>query len=146
MTPTGCCADTVTASDLVALSPGKEIPKTASLDAALHLAVYAHNGLAGCVLHSHGPYSIAITLSGESFRPVDFEGSHYFPVVPVIDIPYDEYVEHSPQKVAEALKSHPITIVRGHGVYAWGRNLNAAYKWTSSLESSATIASLACPV
>ncbi|MGD9292724.1 MAG: class II aldolase/adducin family protein [Gammaproteobacteria bacterium] len=30
--------------------------------------------------------------------------------------------------------------MRGHGVYARGRSLDQAYKWTCSLESSARIA------
>jgi L-fuculose-phosphate aldolase len=37
----------------------------------------------------------------------------------------------------------PITVVRGHGVYAWGESLNLAYKWTCSLELSAKTAFIA---
>ncbi len=33
-----------------------------------------------------------------------------------------------------------VVIVRGHGIYARGENLDQAYKWCASLESSARIA------
>jgi L-fuculose-phosphate aldolase len=39
--------------------------------------------------------------------------------------------------VAEALAEHPVCMIRGHGVYAWGESLDLAYKWTTSLELSA---------
>jgi L-fuculose-phosphate aldolase len=45
--------------------------------------------------------------------------------------------------VAEVLTEYPIAIVRGHGVYACGKDLNLAYKWTCSLEQSAKTAFIA---
>ena len=32
---------------------------------------------AGAVLHSHGAYSVALTMDGEDFVPADFEGQYY---------------------------------------------------------------------
>lgn len=143
ITPTGCCADTLTADDLIRCSTDGSIGNHASLDAPLHLAIYQANPSACAVLHSHGPYSIAMTLSGEAFVPEDFEGQLYFPWVPVIDLPYERYVQDAPQRVSQTLTQSPITVVRGHGVYAWGESLNLAYKWTCSLELSAKIAFIA---
>lgn len=137
VTPTGCCADTLTPEALIACRLDGAPTNGASLDAPLHLAVYRNNPAARAVLHSHGPHSVALTLSGEDFVPVDFEGGFYFPRVPVINIPYDQYLEKSPHQVAQTLALHPITVVRGHGVYAWGETLDRAYKWTCSLEMSA---------
>jgi L-fuculose-phosphate aldolase len=143
VTPTGCGGDTLVPSDLVRCSLAGAPPKGASLDAPLHLAVYRANRAARAVLHSHGPWSIAVTLRGGDFRPVDFEGRYYFPRVPVLDIPEDRYTADSPGQVAAALAGHPVCLVRGHGVYAAGESLDKAYKWTCSLESSARIAGLA---
>jgi L-fuculose-phosphate aldolase len=84
-----------------------------------------------------------MTLQGGDFVPADFEGRYYFPRVPVLDIPPEEYVARSPAAVAAALAEHRICVVRGHGVYAAGATLDLAYKWTCSLESSARIAWLA---
>lgn len=143
VTPTGCCGDTLEAEDLVACPLGAPPPEGASLDAPLHLAVYAANPAAGAVLHSHGPHSITMTLDGNDFLPLDFEGRYYFPRVPVLDIPAELYTARSPPAVAEALAAHRICIVRSHGVYAAAETLDLAYKWTCSLESSARIAWLA---
>ena len=143
VTPTGACADTLSADELVACHiDGSRGPK-ASLDAPLHIAVYQKNSKAGAVLHSHNPYSVALTLDGNDFMPVDFEGQYYFPTIPVIDIPYDQYVELAAGKVSDTLAEFPITVVRGHGVYACAETLNLAYKWLCSFEQSAKTAFIA---
>jgi len=143
VTPSGCGGDTLEPGDLLPCRPGEAPPAGASLDAPLHLAVYAACPEARAVLHSHGPHSIAMTLGGGDFVPVDFEGRYYFPVVPVLDIPPDLYTRRSPAEVATTLARHRICVVQGHGVYAAAATLDLAYKWTCSLESSARIAWLA---
>lgn len=149
VTPTGACADTLQAAALIACPLGGQtthdtpIGQGASLDTPLHLAIYRANPRARGVLHCHGPYTVAMTLTGEDFIPPDFEGQYYFKRVPVIDIPYADYLSESPGRVAACLREHPITVVRGHGVYAWGEHINLAYKWCNSLELSAKTAWLA---
>ncbi|MCG8427899.1 MAG: class II aldolase/adducin family protein [Chromatiales bacterium] len=144
VTPTGACADTLTAADLIAYPlDGDSAIAGASLDAPLHQLVYQHNPKVNAVLHSHGPYTVAVTLNGEDFQPVDFEGQYYFSRVPVITIAYDQYVELAPAAVAKALVNNKIVVVRGHGVYACAETINLAYKWTCSLELSAKTALIA---
>ncbi len=143
VTPTGACADTLAPEDLLACAIDGRCAQGVSLDAPLHICVYQQNSSARAVLHSHGPYSVSVTLKGEDFTPVDFEGQLYFPSVPVITIPYEDYLRESPHRVAAILTEHPITVVRGHGVYAQAQTLNMAYKWTCSLEQSAKTAYLA---
>ncbi len=143
VTPSGCSGDTLAPVDLLPCRAGEAPLEGASLDAPLHLAVYAAKPEAVAVLHSHGPHSIAMTLDGADFVPIDFEGRYYFPLVPVLDIPHDLYTTRSPDEVAAALATHRICVVRGHGVYAAAASIDLAYKWTCSLESSARIAWLA---
>jgi L-fuculose-phosphate aldolase len=140
ITPTGACADTLVIDELVRCPLDGPPPAGASLDAPLHREVYLRNPGSGAVVHSHGPYSVAITLNGEDFLPPDFEGQYYFRCIPVLDIPYADYVERAPSAVAEGLVENPVVVVRGHGVYARAENLNLAYKWTCSFESSAKTA------
>lgn len=142
ITPTGCCADTLQTDDLVICNIDGTMGDGASLDTPLHIEVYRHNTKAQAVFHSHGPHAIALTLNGDDFVPVDFEGQYYFPTVPVVGIAYDRYIELSPSAVAEKLADHKVTIVRGHGVYAYGETINLAYKWSCSVELSAKIALL----
>lgn len=143
VTPSGCCADRLEPDHLIRCSLKNGCGEGASLDGPLHLQVYQHNPAAQAVLHSHGPYTVALTLGGEDFLPADFEGQLYFPRVPVIDIPYTDYVTEAPRRVAEILAEYPITVVRGHGVYACAASINLAYKWTCSLELSAKTAFIA---
>lgn len=142
VTPSGACADTLHADDLIACNLDGTIGENASYDVRLHIEVYKKSPKAQAVLHSHGPHTIAMTMNGEDFYPDDFEGKLYFPKVPVHTIPFDQYSEQSPEVVAKTLCNYCITVVCGHGVYACAESLNLAYKWTCSLEHSAKIAYL----
>jgi len=143
ITPSGCCADTLQASDLLACSIDGNITAGASLDSPMHLAIYQHNPQAQVVMHSHGPHSIAMTMNGKDYCPIDFEGQYYFSKVPVLNIAYQDYLQESPQRVANVLTTEKCAIVRGHGVYVQAQSVNLAYKWTCSLESSARLEWLA---
>ncbi|MES9875990.1 MAG: class II aldolase/adducin family protein [Candidatus Sedimenticola sp. PURPLELP] len=143
VTPTGACADLLEADDLVECMITGPCGEKASLDGSLHQMVYQQNSDTTAILHSHGPYSVGLTMDGEDFVPVDFEGQYYFPKVPVITVPYDRYVEQAPSLVADALSEYKIAVVKGHGVYACAETLNLAYKWTCSLELSAKTAFIA---
>lgn len=143
VTPTGCCADTLRPEELVACTLEDGPGPGASMDAPLHLASYTADPAARALLHSHGPASIALTLSGNNFHAQDFEGCYHFPDgVAVVDAGYDDYLARSPALVSAALAHGRICIYRGHGVYASGSRIDLAYKWTCSLEHSARIASL----
>ena len=137
VTPTGACADTLQAEQLVACDIEGTIGNKASLDAPLHLKVYQKNPAAGAVLHSHGAYSVAMTMDGKDFIPEDFEGQLYFRKIPVISIPYDQYIDKAADAVSDVLREHSVVVVRGHGVYVTAESLNLAYKWTCSFELSA---------
>lgn len=143
VTPTGCCADTIQADDLVRCHIDGSMEEGTSLDAPLHIQVYQQNSDARAVIHSHGPHTVALTLNGQDFVPVDFEGQYYFPIVPVITVPYEQYIEQAPKLVSDVLKNHKVAVVKGHGVYACAETINLAYKWSCSVELSAKTAWLA---
>ena len=137
ISPSGACADTLEAEQLLRCRLDAEPAAGASQDAPLHRLVYVKNSNAGAVLHSHGAYSVAVTLCAEDFVPLDFEGQYYFPRIPVLDIAYPDYLINAPERVSDALAEFPLVVVRGHGVYACAADLNLAYKWTCSFELSA---------
>jgi L-fuculose-phosphate aldolase len=137
VTPIGACADTLEPDDLVKCPLEDPCPVGATLDAPLHQLVYRKQPEAMAILHSHGPYSVAMSFAGEDFRPADFQGRNYFESVPVLSDDYKDYLAEAPEAVARALAERPIAMVRGHGVYSWGDTLNRAYEWTCSLELSA---------
>ena len=142
VTPTGACADTLSAEQLIACNLDGQCQAHASLDAPLHVRIYQRNAAATCVLHSHGPYTLAMTMNGEDFYPIDFEGQYYFDVIPVLNIAFDDYLAQSPEQVSKTLVNYPICVVRGHGVYAQAETINLAYKWTCTLEHVAKVAYL----
>ena len=126
VTPTGCCADTLEAGDLVACHVDGTIGEGASLDGPMHVKVYQKNPAAVAVLHTHNPHTVALTMNGEAFRPIDFEGQYYFPEVPVINASYAEYVERSAELISDSLAASKAVVYRGHGVYVQGASLNLA--------------------
>lgn len=143
LTPTGASGDTVEAADLIDCAPDAPPPDGASIDAGLHLAVYREVAAAGAILHSHGPHAIALSLAGDDFVPVDFEGQLLFPRIPVLDIALADHATQAPARVAEVMADHAVVILRGHGIYARGRSLDEAYRWNCQVEASARIAWLA---
>ncbi|MCK4709973.1 MAG: class II aldolase/adducin family protein [Gammaproteobacteria bacterium] len=143
ITPTGACADTLTENDLIACKLNQAPAEGASLDAALHLAAYKANTNLNAVFHSHATYTIAMTMNGKEFMPFDFEGQFYFGKIPVINLEFNEIFVKSAELVAKELKKSKAVVVCGHGTYVAAENLNLAYKWACSLESSAKIAFIA---
>jgi len=143
VTPSGCCADILQADQLIQCNLNGNISQGASLDAILHAQVYQNNSVACAVLHSHGAYSVAMTMNGKDFIPQDFEGQYYFDYIPVITIDYDKYLQQAAAAVGKALAEHKVVVVRGHGVYATAETINLAYKWTCSFELSAKTCFLA---
>lgn len=138
ITPTNACADTLDEEHLVQCHRGQPPTAGASTDAPLHLAVYEKNPNTNAVLHAHGAYSVAITMDGKDFYPIDFEGQYYFgEKIPVLTVSYREQFTKMPELVSDILAEKLIVIVRGHGVYAQAESLQMAYKWLSSLELSA---------
>jgi len=95
------------------------------------------------VLHAHNVYTVAMTMNGNDFVPIDLEGELYFPRVPVVKVIFsDHYFAESSEKISACLVDYPVAIIQAHGVYAAGKDLNLAYKWICSLEQSAKTAFL----
>ena len=139
ITPSGAGADELRREDLIPCGMDGEIADAASVDAEIHRAIYRARPEAGAVLHSHGPYSVAVSFAGRDFAPSDFEGRRLLGSVPVLSIEPDQHLEEGPARIAEALADYPICAVAGHGVYARGRELKEAYRSTATLELSARI-------
>lgn len=143
ITPADCCADALTSGDLVECPLEGQPGRRASSEAPLHLAVFQANPGVRAVLHSHGPYTVAMTMDNEEFVPGGDPRQFGVERVPVITIPYDEYARRAPARLAEVLGQFPVAVVRGHGVFACADSLGLAYKWTCALEHSAKTAFIA---
>lgn len=65
VTKTGACADTIEVNQLVLCNLDDSLPDNASLDACIHRTIYQNLNNCRAVLHSHNPYTIALTLNDD---------------------------------------------------------------------------------
>jgi L-fuculose-phosphate aldolase len=110
----------------------------ASTELIVHRAIYKQTP-ALAVVHCHPRAAIALSLSREEIVPVDNEGSYLLKKVPVI---WEEFASGTPEmanKVAAALQSYKIIMLRGHGSFATGQTLDEAFFWSTALEEVAQI-------
>lgn len=100
-------------------------PLSASSDARLHLAIYRQTS-AGAIVHTHSPYAVAESLTGESIlRSPDIESTAVLGGIPVVD-PGEERDDLCGRCV-DALHGHAAIIIRAHGVVAIGETVEQAF-------------------
>ena len=104
-----------------------------SSDTVLHSLTYALGG-AQALVHAHPRHAIAASFDTNMFVPGDLEGQLHLKEVPVIAVGPRQVEE-----IAQALQTHRIVLLRGHGAYARGQTLWEALHWTTALEESAHI-------
>jgi methylthioribulose-1-phosphate dehydratase len=112
-------------------SPGSPGNLKISACTPLFMHAYTHRG-AGAVLHSHSQNAcLASIVSGRVLRVRGLEmvkgitGGHVDVVheVPVIDnVPYEHDLADSLRDAMRAYPRSNAVLVRGHGVYTWGRD------------------------
>jgi L-fuculose-phosphate aldolase len=135
ITRTGSMLGRLGEGDLVTVAADGSSDGEPSMDAPVHRAVYAATG-AGAVVHAHPRYAIALSLVLDGLEPADAEGKLRLGIVPVVKA----------EGIAEALRTSPVALARGHGSYAGGRDIWQALQWTSVLEESAQVLWLLRPL
>jgi L-fuculose-phosphate aldolase len=117
--------------DLESARASREIP--------VHRAIYQGTD-AEAVVHAHPPHIIALSLQSDRIFPIDAEGAYFFQNgIPVVGVKNAIASDEVAQKVVPLLKESPIVVVRGHGTFAIGKNLEEGFHWTSSIEHSSKI-------
>jgi L-fuculose-phosphate aldolase len=107
----------------------------ASRELAVHRAIYKRTP-ASAIVHAHPAYAVALSFSEQEIIPRDVEGSLVLPKVPVIDCGKTSKPGGCAEEIAEALTTHKVVLVRGHGSFAAGQLLEEAYHYTTTLEES----------
>jgi L-fuculose-phosphate aldolase len=125
----GCMLGRIREEDLVRIAPGAAAPAEASLDTAVHRAVYESQPKARAIVHAHPRHAIALSLLDSAIEPRDLEGQYYLKRIGVVQ----------PQEIPQALAEQVIVVAQGHGSYAWGEDPWQALQWTSVLEESAQV-------
>lgn len=130
----------LTATDLidVGLKEDDSGIALASTEVKVHRAVYtATSHLA--LVHTHPRSAIALSLNRDFLIPVDDEGRYYFKRVPVLNVQATIGSKELEEKLPVLLKDFPVVMVRGHGAFAAGGNLEEGLQVTHALEWSCEI-------
>jgi L-fuculose-phosphate aldolase len=128
------------AGDLVVLGldyTGEDIA-FASIEFELHRAIYLSTP-ALAVIHTHPRSATVLSLKYDEILPVDMEGRYYFERVPVAAVGRASGSEELIQGLPSLLRGCPVVVVRGHGVFAIGENLEKCLQVSHSLEWSCDI-------
>ncbi|MEW6711870.1 MAG: class II aldolase/adducin family protein [Candidatus Riflebacteria bacterium] len=111
----------------------------ASRELPVHRAIYRQTD-AQAIAHAHPPHLIALSMQCEKIRPVDAEGLYFFQNgAPVLGVTNSIASDEVAAKITPLFAHSPIVVVRGHGAFAIGADLEECLHWISSLEHSARI-------
>lgn len=137
ITPSGRHKGRLAPEDMILLDAGGRPlePGQPSVEAGMHLAIYAKRPDAGAVVHSHGPLSILLGVTGLAILPVSLESLAF------LDLPRVAFALPGSQELANAAGnavSHaPVALLVNHGAIAVGPCLDSVATQTHALEAAA---------
>lgn len=142
ITRTGCMLGDIQQGDIICADINDVSSGIASREIVVHRSIYAHTS-AKAIIHSHPPYTITMSILEKEITPVDSEGNFFLNNVPVFETRKTIGSEEVAQKIPGFLKKHgKIAVLKYHGAFAVGDNLEEAFLWTTTLEKSAQMAYL----
>jgi methylthioribulose-1-phosphate dehydratase len=140
ITVSGAHKGRLTPADIMALD-GSD-PRRPSAETALHVALYRAFPDAGSVLHSHAAVSVALgrtcgaewVIEGhELLKALPGIDSHEVSVaVPIVENSQD--MAEIEAAIMPRLGAVPAYMIRGHGLYGWGRDVAEAERVVEALE------------
>ncbi len=106
----------------------------ASTEVGVHRSIYQQTS-ALAVIHAHTPYAISLSLVRDEIVPIDDEGQYHLKKVPILDVEDSIGSDEVERKLPKILQDYNAAIVKGHGTFAYGENLEEAYNWVTVVES-----------
>ena len=111
----------------------------ASKEISTHRAIYRETG-ALAIVHAHSPNAIAVSITDNKIIPQDAEGLSLFRSAAIVRAHQAIASDEVARLVPSFLQGiSVIAVVKGHGSFAVGKNLEEAYRYTSSLENSCRV-------
>jgi methylthioribulose-1-phosphate dehydratase len=146
MSPSGVDKGALKPEDFILVDgSGRPIPpdqRKPSDETLLHVSLYA-DGVGTAICHGHPPYAVALSLGAGAllrFHGIEMQkafagvASHEQEcLLPVVENSQD-MVDLSKRAVAARRREMPAVLVRGHGVYAWGRSVREAGRHLEAVE------------
>ena len=120
--------------------------KKPSAETALHLDLYARFPDCGAVLHSHSPEAVGLsrTVDGDAYTLTGHEMLKVLPGITTHDISVALPIVDNSQDMADIIAAVapallapgaiPAYLIRGHGLYGWGRDMAAAERVIEGIE------------
>lgn len=118
--------------------------KRASAETLLHCQLYRHARGIGAVLHTHSPASTVLSRTHDSIRLEGYELLKIFEGIQTHETAVEVPVFENDQDIARlsrVVDAHMKTgkvphayLIRGHGLYAWGRTVDEARHRVEALE------------
>ena len=122
----------------VGLEPG-ENDGSASRELPTHRAVYKATK-ARAIIHAHPANAIAISLTDNKIVPQDAEGLYLYRSAAIVRVRDGIGSEETVRLLPNFLGGeNVVAVVKGHGSFAVGQELEEAYKYTSALENSCKV-------
>lgn len=113
--------------------------KSASLEAKVHRAIYLNNPDIKAVAHAHTIYATVLSFKNKIIKPIDSEGAFYLPQIPILSCKQTICSTKVAEKIPELISKYKAAIVKGHGAFAGGKNLEEACLYLSVVESVSKI-------
>jgi L-fuculose-phosphate aldolase len=140
ITRTGAMLGRLAVDDLVVTSsaPTNDERLQASSELVVHLAIYERTKC-GAVAHGHALWAVLAAWFADELKPIDVEGAYYHGSIPVVECTPATASPILGTALATSLTLKPVAIVRGHGVFAVGDNLERAMQHICSVNDSARL-------
>ena len=122
-------------------------PDRPSAETALHLAIYRMFPQAGAVLHGHSPEAVGLSRAAADADHWVFRGHEMLKVfpgiatheaevrLPIVDNSQDmRVIEAAVRPALLAPGAAPAYLIRSHGLYAWGKDVDEAERVLEGVE------------
>lgn len=138
ITRTGAKLGFLKSGDIIKVNLRRGKKGKASSEVNFHRLLYDIKDVSA-VVHTHPPFTVALSFTLKKFIPEDIEGRYYVGEVPVVEISYPYNYPRIQEILKEVLINSISFIVKGHGLFAMGETLEDAVHRTFVVEHSAKI-------
>ncbi|MDR0665806.1 MAG: class II aldolase and adducin N-terminal domain-containing protein [Campylobacteraceae bacterium] len=118
----------------------------ASIDAEIHLGIYANIGEAKYACYAMPPYTIAYTLNHNNIIPKDYFGLTLIGKTNIYDPKqFEDWYERADVEIYRYFieKNTNIMIVKGYGIFAYDRDIHSLAKNVALIENTCRVLLLA---
>ena len=138
ITTSGSMLDELDEESIVEISlDSSKFDLKASRESLVHCEVYKKTK-SSAVIHAHPPFAVVLSLLMDGpVEPMDVEGKHFFDKIPIIKSGTGS--KELAEDVSITTKERNGLIVRGHGTFTTGKNVEEAYLRTCAIEFSCRI-------